>query len=357
MNQKKVLVAMSGGVDSTVCAYLIHRDGYAVEGVTMKLWNSRLPLSDEDCTIPDENCRDAALIARQLGIPHRSVSFGETFRHEVVDRFISDYALGLTPNPCVVCNQKIKFGKLMDFARAHGFDCLATGHYAKIEQTADGEFLLKKAADFSKDQSYFLWSLKKEYLARILFPLGDYSKSEIRTIASENGFSNARRSDSQDICFVPDGDYVSFIQAHSDLTFPEGNFLSPDGTVLGKHSGLVRYTVGQRKGLGIALGHPAFVGQKDPIGNTVTLCSDAELYRDTLIADSVNWLVNLDLSISHRMEVKIRYRHTPATATVEPLADGRVSVHFDTPQRAIAPGQSAVFYDGDIVVGGGIIQP
>ncbi len=357
MNQKKVLVAMSGGVDSAVCAYLIHHSGYDTEGLTMKLWDDQATLFDEDSPTPDGNCQDAAAIAHQLGIPHRSVSFGETFRREVIDRFISDYAAGLTPNPCVVCNKRIKFGRLMDFTREHGFDYLATGHYAKIEKNTDGEFLLKKAADLSKDQSYFLWSLKKEDLGRILFPLGNYKKSEIRAIAAKNGFSNAHRSDSQDICFVPDGDYISFIQAHSDLSFPEGDFVSPDGSILGRHSGLLRYTIGQRKGLGIALGHPAFVGQKDPLANTVTLCSDSELYRDTLTADSVNWLINLDLSVSHRLEAKIRYRHAPALATVEPLKDGRVFVCFDAPQRAIAPGQSVVFYDGDIVVGGGIIQP
>jgi tRNA-specific 2-thiouridylase len=346
LEKKKALVAMSGGVDSAMAADLTLRAGMDAVGITMRLWS--------DGSDMDENCRDAAAVCQILGISHRSVDLREDFCRCVVDSFISDYAEGRTPNPCVECNRHLKFGALCDLAEAEGFDRLVTGHYAKIEQDAEGIYRLRKAKDAAKDQSYFLWGIRKEWLPRISFPLGDYTKPEIRSLAAERGLPSASRSDSQDICFVPDGDYVSFIEKHSDLSFPKGNFIDPNGTVLGEHQGLVRYTVGQRKGLGIALGVPAFVREKNPKNNTVTLCSDEELYGKELWADRINLLVD-EKELPDRMEAKIRYRHTPAPATVH-LSGGHLHILFDTPQRAIALGQSVVLYSGDTVLGGGIID-
>ena len=356
MNEKKALIAMSGGVDSAVCAYLCARRGFEIAGVTMQLWLADRAVSDEPDPVPDQNSLDARAVADQLGIPHHAVGLGDTFRRHVVDPFIDAYAKGDTPNPCVECNRCLKFGRLMPLARELGYPYLATGHYAKIEQDADGRYLLKKARDLSKDQSYFLWGIPREYLPRILLPLGDYTKAEIRAIAAEQGLRCAHRSDSQDICFIPDGDYISFIGAHCDREFPEGDFIAPDGRVLGRHGGIIRYTVGQRKGLGIALGAPAFVACKDPDTNTVTLCSDAELYRTSLTASRLNFLTDEDFSTPRRVEAKIRYRHEPAPATAVRLDDDRLSVVFDQPQRAIASGQSVVLYDGDVVLGGGVIE-
>ena len=352
----RVLVAMSGGVDSAVCALLLKQKGYSVEGLTMKLWSDTEPLHDEHSPLPDQNCRDAMATAEQLEIPHHCVAFGDTFRSSVVTRFIDEYVNGRTPNPCVECNRCIKFGKLLRMAEEWKFDRLATGHYARLERSGNGAFLLKKAKDLKKDQSYFLWGIPKEDLSKIIFPLGDFSKEEIRAIASAHKLFCAHRSDSQDICFVPSGDYISFIQRQTDLSFPCGSFVGMDGTVLGQHSGLIRYTVGQRKGLGIALGQPMFVGRKNTADNTVTLCTDSELYSKVLTASELNLLVDDSLSVPQRMEAKIRYRHTPATATVTRIDEKRIHVCFDEPQRAIAPGQSVVLYDGDTVIGGAIID-
>ena len=357
MKKENVLVAMSGGVDSAVCASLLGDQGYSVEGLTLRLWSESEKLPDGEVVTPDQNCLDAAAVAACLGFPHHCVSRGASFRCTVVEPFIEAYAKGMTPNPCVECNRFVKFGVMVEWAKEHGFERLATGHYARIERSQEGEFLLKKAKDEKKDQSYFLWSISKDVLPFLLFPLGEYTKEEIRQIAEARRLPVAHRSDSQDICFVPDGDYVAFIEKNSSLTFPEGNFLDTDGNILGKHSGLVRYTVGQRKGLGIALGHPAFVGRLSPENNTVTLLSDKELYTDHLRASRVNWLKAVDLSAPIRVEAKIRYRHTPSAAWVTCMEDGGVSVVFDQPQRAVTPGQSVVFYEGDTVLGGGIIDP
>ncbi len=356
MKKKKAYVAMSGGVDSAVAAYLTLAEGFDTEGVTMRLWSEHETVGDDLSPTPDENCLDAAKVAELLGIPHRSVAFGQSFHDAVLARFIDDYAKGRTPNPCVECNRCLKFGKLFELIDALGGGLLVTGHYARIEQDARGAYQLKKAADAAKDQSYFLWGIQRERLSQIRFPLGGYTKPEIRAIAAEQGLPSASRSDSQDICFVPDGDYVRFIEKNSELSFPKGHFISPDGKILGEHQGLIRYTVGQRKGLGIALGAPAFVSYKDPANNTVTLCTDAELYRSELTASHTNFLVDEDGLFPLRAEAKIRYRHAPAPVTVSRLEDGRIRVVFDTPQRAIAPGQSVVLYDGDTVLGGGIIE-
>ena len=355
---KKAIIAMSGGVDSAVASLLLKQDGYELTGITMRIWADGENIPDSFECAPDENALQAKEVAKSLGFPHITTALGESFKKEVIDRFISDYKSGKTPNPCVECNRTIKFGALFDIADELDIPYLATGHYAKTERLPSGEYVLRRGDDDAKDQSYFLWSIPKERLPYILFPLGSYSKPEIREIAKAHGLVSASRSDSQDICFIPDGDYVSFIEKYSsaDIGSNKGNFIDTDGNILGEHNGIVRYTIGQRKGLGIALGRPMFVGAKSITDNTVLLCSDRELYKKELSASRINLLVSDDLSSPARVEAKIRYRHTPASATVVRSAEDKLSLVFDEPQRAIAAGQSLVLYDGDTVIGGGIIE-
>jgi tRNA-specific 2-thiouridylase len=353
---KKILVAMSGGVDSAVAALLLKKQGYELGGITMKVWANDEPVYDEDSPAPDVNCIDAKKIADKLDLPHYTVAYGDSFKKHVIDRFLSEYKNGNTPNPCVECNKHIKFGKLFENVSSLGYDMLATGHYARLEPAANGEYLLKKAVDTSKDQTYFLWSIRKELLSQIVFPLGEYTKPQIREIAASHGFSNAHRSDSQDICFIENGDYSEFIRQMCDCEFPAGDFIDANGNVIGRHTGIINYTIGQRKGLGVSFGKPMFVGYKNADNNSVTLCTDKELYSDTLTANSINFLVSEDFQKPVRVQAKIRYRHSPATATVTRIDEDRISVKFDLPQRAISPGQSVVFYDDETVVGGGIIE-
>ena len=356
MINKKILVAMSGGVDSAVAAKLLLDSGYSIGGITMKVWNDTQEVHDGYDLSPDENCADAAEIAQLLGITHHIVSYGDTFKKCVIDNFLQCYRQGLTPNPCVECNRAIKFGSLYNSAVELGYDGLATGHYARIIKAPNGSFELRRAADENKDQTYFLWGIDKSILKNVYFPLGELTKPEIRQIAAECGFSNAHRSDSQDICFIKDGDYVSFLKSYGGELPIEGSFIDINGNVIGKHYGLINYTVGQRKGLGVAFGVPMFVGDKNAKDNTVTLCTDAQLYKDTLTAKNINLLVDGDLETPRRLLAKIRYRHTPAVATVFKSGEDELTVRFDEPQRAISPGQSVVLYDQNTVIGGGIIQ-
>ena len=346
---EKVLVGMSGGVDSAAAALLLKRAGYEVLGVTFRLWTGEG--SDAETSI-----RDAASICERLEIPHRVLELEGCFHREVIGRFIEAYERGETPNPCIECNRRIKFSQMLALADTLGVKYVATGHYARVEKGERGEYLLKKAADESKDQSYFLYSLSQETLSRVLFPLGEYTKSEIRAIAEENGFVNARKRDSQDICFVKDGDYASFIENYTGKTFGEGNFVDAEGNILGQHKGMIRYTVGQRKGLGIALGKPAFVLSKNAAENTVTLGENEALFSSSLTARDACFATVFAEGAPAKVCAKVRntQREVPATLTL--LDGGRFRLDFEEPQRAISRGQSAVLYRGDTVLGGGIIE-
>ena len=344
--QTKVLIAMSGGVDSSVAAHLMQRSGFACGGAIMRLWEET-----SSTAIADANA-----VADRLGIPFYMLDAREPFRQLVVEYFVRSYEMGLTPNPCVQCNRHLKFTYFLDRALELGYDAIATGHYAQVRQDADtGRFLLCKAADESKDQSYFLACLNQHQLSHVHFPLGMLTKNASREIAEEQGLITARKKDSQDICFVPDGDYVAFMKRYTGKTYPSGDYLNLDGKVVGKHCGAVCYTLGQRKGLGIALGAPVYVCSKDMEANTVTVGPEDALFSTTLIADSWNWFPFESLTEPIRVMAKARYRHIPQPATVYPMEDGKAKVVFDVPQRAMAPGQTVALYDGDIVVGGGII--
>lgn len=353
---EKVLVAMSGGVDSSVAAALLAKD-YDVIGVTLKLFSNediKLDRRKTCCSLDD--IQDARSVAAKLGIDYFVYNFGDRFRECVIDRFNAAYMRGETPNPCIDCNRFIKFDALLKRAQVLERDYVATGHYARREQDAQtGKFLLKKGLDSSKDQSYVLYSLTQEQLSHTLFPLGGFTKHEIRKIADELGFVNADKPDSQDICFVPDGDYAGFIEADTGKTFPKGAFCLKDGTVLGEHQGMIRYTVGQRKGLGISYKEPLYVVEKDVPHNTVVLGKNEDLFFSAFEADEVNWVSGETPTKPLRALVKTRYKQTEQPATIYPRENG-VYVELDEPQRAVTAGQAAVFYDGDVVLGGGTIR-
>ena len=334
---RKSMIAMSGGVDSTVAAFLAQVSGFECAGITLQLCGN-------------EQTEDARAAADRLGIPFQVIDAVDDFQEFVVKPFIFAYERGNTPNPCIQCNEHIKFGVLLEHALQLGFDCLVTGHYARIRQEKD-RYLLYKAADPTKDQTYFLAGLTQHQLAHTLLPLGELTKEQVRKIAQEQGFINARKRDSQDICFIPDGDFAAFIRNYTGKTYPAGNFLDLSGKVVGRHNGAFAYTLGQRKGLGIALGEPAYVCAKDMTKNTVTVGPNEALFAKTLVATDWNWLPFPTLTEPMRVTAKARYRHIEQPATVYP--DGRVE--FDEPQRAMTPGQAVVLYDGDMVVGSGTI--
>lgn len=352
----KVLVAMSGGVDSAVCAHLVNQNHEAI-GVTMKLHceNDNSTIGENSCC-SNQDIEDARSVCALINIPHEVHDFGVQFKDTVIKDFIDSYKSGSTPNPCVVCNRRVKFEELLKMALERGYDAIATGHYARIEKSPEGRYLLKKAIDDSKDQSYVLYSLTQHQLSRTLFPLGEMTKSEARDIAQSIGFVNARKHDSQDICFVPDGDYVSFIERTTNESYKKGNFIDINGKVLGTHDGIIKYTIGQRKGLGIALGEPMYVVKKDVESNTVTLARNENLFSNELTARDINLISCESIPSPIRIKAKIRYNQKEQPATVYQIDKNRIKVVFDEPQRAITKGQSVVLYNGDTVVGGGIIE-
>lgn len=356
MTIQKIVVGMSGGVDSAVASFLLQKDGYSVSGATLRLHDESLDLDLENSCCSQKEVEDAVRIATHLGIPHSVLNFKETFRENVIDRFIRTYLEGGTPNPCVDCNRYVKFERLISHAEALEIERIATGHYARIQMDPSGRYLLQKALDADKDQTYVLYALTQEQLSKTLFPLGQYRKSEVREIARERGFVNAEKKDSQDICFVPDGDYATFIERQIEEKYPEGDFIDLSGRLLGKHGGMIRYTIGQRKGLGIALGKPAFVVAKDATNNTVTLGANEDLFTDTLTAHRINLIACDRIEVPLRVTAKVRYKQAEQVATVIQTSEDSICVTFDAPQRAIAKGQSVVLYDGDVVIGGGIID-
>lgn len=353
----RALIAMSGGVDSSVAAYLMVAQGDSCAGVTMRQFrNGDIGWEGAGSCCSWRDMADAAKVACQLGIPHTVLDFTEEFRREVMEKFVQVYESGGTPNPCLDCNRFIRAGHLLDYAKAKGFDYMVTGHYARIVYDQDaGRYLLKRGLDESKDQSYVHYAMTQDQLAHTRFPLGELRKSEVRELAEGLGFCNAKKRDSQDICFVPGGDYGAFLERCTGRVYPPGDFLDQNGNVLGRHRGAVHYTVGQRRGLGLALGERVYVCGKDMAKNTVTVGPERALDSSALLAGDVNWIALDAPAAPLRVTVQTRYRQQDRPATVTPRADGTVRVDFDRPQRAVAAGQAAVFYDGDTVLGGGTI--
>ena len=351
----KILIAMSGGVDSSVAAKLLCDAGNECIGCTMKLFDNcdaGLSRSRTCCSLDD--IEDARSVAFSLGMRYYVFNFKDDFREKVIKKFASAYLAGQTPNPCIDCNRYMKFDKLYERARLLGCDKIATGHYARIEFD-DEKYMLKKARDESKDQSYVLYMLTQEQLAHTLFPLGELIKSETRAIAEASKLTNAQKPDSQDICFVPDGDYAAAIERLTGKTSAPGNFIDTDGNVLGTHRGITHYTIGQHRGLGLALPERRYVCKIDAGSGTVTLGSGTELYSREVLVRDFNWISGEAPSGPIRCSAKIRYRQPEQAANVEPLSENEALIRFDTPQRAVTPGQSAVLYDDDTVLGGGII--
>lgn len=349
----KALIAMSGGVDSSVAALIMKNRGYECVGCTMKLHGDAEDDFESTCC-SSKDIEDARNVAGSLGMDYYVLNFKDDFQEKVINKFVNCYLCGMTPNPCIECNENMKFNKLHDKARELGYEYVVTGHYARIEEV-DGRYILKEAVDSSKDQSYVLYRMTQEQLKETIFPLGEMSKEEARHMAEENGFINADKKDSQDICFVPDGDYASVIEANIGHSVKPGDFVDKDGNVLGKHKGIIHYTVGQRKGLGIAAAAPLYVLSIDSENNKVVLGSNEDLFSRELEAENVNWISGEIPDKPFKAFVRVRYHGKKEPCIVTPSSDG-FSVLFDEPVRAITPGQSAVIYSNDQVLGGGIIK-
>ncbi len=358
MKKNRVVAAMSGGVDSSVAVALLLEKGYEVIGVTMQLWSDtdNGPEREGGCCSLDA-VEDARRVADRLGIPYYVMNLKDYFQDRVVNYFIKEYTKGKTPNPCIACNRYVKFGELLRRAHNLGAFYIATGHYAKIAYEQDkGRFLLKKSAAIEKDQTYALYNMTQYQLKHTLMPLGDYTKDGTRVMAKRLGLPVADKSDSQEICFVRDNDYGSFIIEQTSREAQRGNFVDTKGNILGKHKGIVHYTIGQRRGLGLAMGKPVYVVEIDVKNNTVIVGEEDELFDKEFVVEDVNYISIVELVKPLRVKVKIRYSAKPAEGEIIPMQSGRVKVRLDVPQRAITPGQSAVFYSGDTVVGGGVIK-
>lgn len=351
------LIAMSGGVDSSVAAWLMQRDGFDCTGVTMRLTrNEAVNTEGLHTCCSERDIEDAAEVAYAMNIPYEVLDFTADFQEKIIDKFIRVYEAGGTPNPCIDCNKYMKFDHLLRWAEAHGLDHVVTGHYARVEQDeATGRWLLKKGLDENKDQSYVLYNLTQEQLAHVRLPLGGLHKSEVRAIAEQQHFVNARKHDSQDICFVPDGDYVGFMEQYTGKRYPSGDFIDESGKKIGTHAGAVRYTIGQRRGLGLPMGDRVYVCAKDMEKNTVTVGPVESLFATRVIVRDMNWISVPELTGEMRVKAKLRYRQKEQPAVASPLDGGRILLTFDEPQRGPAIGQAAVLYDGDTVVGGGTI--
>ncbi|OGF52691.1 MAG: tRNA 2-thiouridine(34) synthase MnmA [Candidatus Fraserbacteria bacterium RBG_16_55_9] len=350
MSRGRVLVAMSGGVDSSVAALLLLQEGYQVIGATLNLWSyeGRQEPYNECCSL------EVRVVAQQLGIVHHFIDEGDEFKKRVVDPFIADYLAGRTPSPCARCNRHVRFPKLLELAGQLGCEYLATGHHARI-QHENGTYHLLQGHDPMKDQSYFLYALEQSQLERILFPVGDYRKEEVWEIARRHDLVSARKPESQDLCFLPHGDHARFLKERANGSLAPGEIVDAQGRVLGQHQGLAFYTVGQRKGLGLSTGEKVYITALDPVRNRLVVGSEEALYAGGLLADEVHFIALDELTHEERVEVKVRYRCRPTPATLHPDMDSRVQVLFDEPQRAITPGQIAVFYQAERVLGGGTI--
>ena len=355
---KKVVVGMSGGVDSSVAAYLLKKQGYEVIGVTMLMWDENREMNREQMPQEAQNqgIRDAKAVAEILGIPHYVLDFKEEFQKNVVDYFVEEYLQGRTPNPCNICNRHIKWEALLTRCAEFGAEYVATGHYARIVQLPNGRYTVKNAAAAKKDQTYALCNLTQEQLAHTLMPLGEYEKEEIRKMAEEAGLPVASKKDSQDICFIPDGDYAAFLKREAPERMPgEGHFVNTQGEIIGTHKGIIHYTIGQRKGLNLAMGHPVFVAGIRAKTNEVVIGENEDIHGTIVYCDKINFMGMEDLAEPRKAMVKIRYAHAGSPCLLEKLPDGRVRCTFDEPVRAATPGQSIVFYEDGYVLGSGTI--
>lgn len=354
MSKGTVILGLSGGVDSSVAAFLLKEQGYEVIGITMINFREQ-SLSPGICDASEKSAADAAAVARYLGIPHMTVNFTRKFENQVINHFVAEYLNGRTPNPCVVCNRFVKWEAMLAKCRELGGDYLATGHYARIERLKNGRYAVMRSASAQKDQTYALYRLTQEQLSRTLMPVGDFPKEEIRRIAERAGIPVADKPDSMEICFIPDKDYAGFIERRCGA-LPKGNYVNAKGELLGRHEGIIHYTIGQRKGLGLAMGHPVFVTEIRPKTNEVVIGEKEELFSSTLLCNQLSAMGVESLDTGMQVQAKIRYNHKGASAVLERVGEDELICRFQEPQRAVAPGQAVVFYQGDAVAGGGTIK-